>query len=87
MDHETYMATQVPSCWASVPGWTLHTTVFDIMRNLFLGCGRDLVASCLRVMLEKGCFDHYGVPRCSDEMFVNINLEISADFKANKSFD
>ena len=84
MDHATYMLTHVPSCWSTVPGWTLHTTVYDIMHNLFLGTGRDVVASSLRLMLETGCFDHYGVPRDSDSMFAKITEEIHASFKASK---
>ena len=86
LDHATYMLTHVPSCWSTVPGWTLHTTVYDIMHNLFLGTGKDAVASSLRLMLEKGCFDHYGPPRDSDEMFAKITEEIHAGFKVSKFF-
>lgn len=85
INHATYMATtQVASSWLVVPGWTLHTCVYDIMHNLYLGTGRDLVASCLRLMLEKGCFDHYGVAPSSEIMFVNINKEINAVFKQHR---
>ena len=87
MDHTTYMNTQLPSCWSVVPGWTLHTTVFDIMHNLFLGTGRDIVGSSLRIMLEKGCFDHYGVRPDSDEMFAYITQEVHSDFRSNQLFD
>lgn len=84
MDHCTYMHTQVVSEWAVVEGWTLHTCVFDVMHNLFLGTGRDFVPGCLRVLLERGCFDWYGVARDSNEMFANITMEIRQTYRDHK---
>lgn len=87
IDHATYMAmTPKISPWNAVEGWTLHTCVFDIMHNLFLGTGRDFVASSLRVLLEKGYFDDLCDDRESLEMFAQITLLIQQSFKERKSF-
>ena len=87
IDHITYMATtpQV-SPWNLVEGWTLHTCVYDLMYNLFLGCGRDFVASSLRVLLEKGYFDGLWHERECNEMFSKITLLIQEAFRNHKSF-
>ena len=84
MDHITYMRTQVVSEWSVVQGWTLHTCVFDTMHNLYLGSGRDYMACAVRVLVEKGCFDSYGVPRDSDDMFARITMEVHEDFQKHK---
>ncbi|CAK8985934.1 Uncharacterized protein SCF082_LOCUS341, partial [Durusdinium trenchii] len=81
MDNTTYMRTQQVSDWSCVPGWTLHSCVFDIMHNLYLGTGRDVVASCLRVLVERGAFDLFGLGRGSAEMFPQITQEIHSTFK------
>lgn len=84
MDHATYMRTQPVSEWSVLPGWSLHTCVYDVMHNLFLGTARDYIPSSVRVLLEKGYFDSYGVPRNSDDMFGRITCVIHEDFKKHK---
>jgi hypothetical protein len=84
MDHATYMATQEVSEWSCVPGWHLHTCVFDIMHNLFLGTGRVYIASGVRVLIEKGFIDKPGVERNSDAMFAEITMGIHDTFKRNR---
>ena len=84
MDRQTYMATQTPSEWAVVPGWHLRNCVLDIMHNLFLGTGKDYIASGVRVMIEKGFFDDLGVQRGSSDMFARITLGIHDTFKQHK---
>lgn len=87
MDNTTYMRTQQVSDWSCVPGWTLHSCVFDIMHNLYLGTGRDVVASCLRVLVERGAFDLFGLGRGSAEMFPQITQEIHSTFKEHRFLD
>ena len=84
MDHATYMATQPMSEWSCVPGWHLHTCVFDIMHNLYLGTGRVYIASGVRVLVEKGFFDKEGIERNSDMMFAEITMGILDTFKRNQ---
>ena len=48
----------VLSPWRHLPGWTLESTSFDFMHNLFLGTGRDLVASAFKVMIRHGVYSH-----------------------------
>lgn len=59
ISHEQYLAMpgQI-SVWRSVPGWTLESCVFDWMHNVYLGHGRDLVGSTLKVLIEKSVYDH-----------------------------
>jgi hypothetical protein len=84
MDHATYMATETVSEWSCVPGWHLHTCVFDIMHNLFLGTGKIYIASGIRVLIEKGFFDKPGIERGSDDMFAEITHGIHETFKQHK---
>lgn len=48
----------VLSPWRHLPGWTLESTSFDFMHNLFLGTGRDLVASAIKVLIRQGIYSH-----------------------------
>ena len=81
LDHNTYMATHVPSPWSCVRGWTLTNCMFDFMRNCFLGSARVFIASSLRLLLEHGCFDSYNVDRESSAMFAFITMEIHKAFR------
>ena len=54
------------------------------MHCLFLGTARDLIASCLRVLVEKGAFDSHRVPHQSEELFACITNEIHTTFKEHK---
>ena len=87
MDHATYMATATVSEWHVVPGWHLHNCVFDVMHNLFLGVGRDYIASSVRLLMEKGVFDEPGIERSSTEMFGRVTLGIHDMFKEHKFSD
>ena len=84
MDHDTYMATAMVSEWHIVPGWHLHNCVFDIMHNLFLGCGRDYIASGVRLLMEGVVFDEPGIERGSVDMFGRVTLGIHDMFKQHK---
>lgn len=56
--HQMYldMDSNSLSPWISVPGWKLETVAWDLMHNLYLGTGRDLVASSIRAMIDCGVF-------------------------------
>ena len=56
--HQMYlnMDSNSLSPWISVPGWKLETVSWDLMHNLFLGTGRDLVASSIRALIDCGVF-------------------------------
>ena len=84
LDHQTYMATHIPSAWHVVPGWSLENNVFDFMHNCFLGTGRIFFASSIRLLLERGCFDYHDAERDSSTMFGFITMEIHRDFKRVK---
>lgn len=84
MDHATYMANEVVSEYSQIAGWHLHNNVLDIMHNLFLGTGRDFIASGVRVLIEKGYFDKPGLARGSYDMFVEINLAIHETFRQHR---
>ena len=57
IDHDMYLALEnKPSDWCCLPGWRLETTMFDFMHCVFLGTGRDLVASAIHCLLVNGWF-------------------------------
>ena len=59
ISQEQYLAMPGPiSVWKSVPGWTLESCVYDWMHNVYLGHGRDLVGSTLKVLIEKSIYGH-----------------------------
>lgn len=87
INHSTYMATHHPSPWHEVAGWTLHSTVYDFMRNVYLGSAKIFIASAIRFLLEKGVFDSFGWERDSLNMFSSITLSIQDTFKRNKPLD
>ena len=62
IDHSMYLAMPGPlSVWRNVPGWTLETSTFDFMHNLYLGTGRDLLGSTFRVLIQRGVYSHLPV--------------------------
>ena len=82
INHATYLATHKPlSPFLKVEGFSLHTCVYDVMHNLYLGCGKHYLASGLRVLLEKGFFDSFGHARATDEMFAKIMEDVHDTFK------
>ena len=46
------------SPWSAVPGWTLESTTFDFMHNLYLGTGRDLIGSTFKILIRRGAYSH-----------------------------
>ena len=59
VSHKMYMAMPGQlSPWSGVPGWTLESTTFDFMHNLYLGTGRDLIGSTFKILLRRGAYSH-----------------------------
>lgn len=59
IDHETYVAMgSTLSSWRCVEGWRLETVCFDWLHNVYLGVGRDLVASGIWLFIRKGMYAH-----------------------------
>lgn len=58
---DSSMYTKMPgtlSVWRVVPGWSLESTGFDFMHNLYLGTGRDLVGSTFKILIRQGVYSH-----------------------------
>lgn len=59
ISHEGYLQLETPSPWNMVPGWRVETCAYDFMHVVYLGTGRDLVASGIRMMVIRGVFGPY----------------------------
>lgn len=55
LTHEAYLDREANrlSPFTSITGWKLETCAWDWMHNVYLGCGRDLFAGALRVLIAK----------------------------------
>lgn len=83
LSHEAYMALElVPSPWTAVPGFRLETIAWDLLHNVFLGTGRDLVASAIRVLIREGIYDHVGSSEL-DVILSAVHEEIRTTCKQN----
>ena len=81
IDHRQYLAMPGPhSVWRCVPGWKLETLAFDLMHNIYLGTGRDLVASAIRTLVRQGVYTH--VSDNMETVFDHIHKEVLRDTKA-----
>ena len=59
ISHRMYVAMPGElSPWRVVPGWSLESSTFDFMHNLYLGSGRDLLASTFKVLIQRGVYSH-----------------------------
>ncbi|CAL1166148.1 unnamed protein product, partial [Cladocopium goreaui] len=85
INHDTYMRTTPPraiSPWHIIPGWSLESCLHDIMHVVYLGTGRDLVASLLGDFLECGVL---GPPHLSvDHRLRLFSIEMNKFFKSEK---
>lgn len=72
----------VPSPWTAVPGFRLETIAWDLLHNVFLGTGRDLVASAIRVLIREGIYDHVGSSEL-DVILSAVHEEIRTTCKQN----
>ena len=57
LNHEQYVAMGgTMSDWCAMPGWRLETTSWDFMHNCYLGIGRDVVGSGLKLFIRQGVY-------------------------------
>ena len=56
IDHEMHMQMDTPSPWSVVEGFNFETLSYDWLHNVYLGIGRDLVASGILVLIEHNVF-------------------------------
>ena len=56
LTHEAYLDREASdlSPFVAVEGFRIETVMYDWLHNVNLGCGRDLFASGLRVLISKG---------------------------------
>ena len=54
ISHDTYMRLDTTSLspWKNMPGFHFHTISYDWMHNCYLGTGRDLCASAIKVLID-----------------------------------
>ena len=73
------------SPWSIVPGWRLETVSWDWLHNVYLGVGRDLVASGIFLFIRQGMYDHYNLQEM-DDLLGQIQMDIATFFKGHKFF-
>ena len=87
INHDTYMRTTPPraiSPWHIIPGWSLESCLHDIMHVVYLGTGRDLVASLLGDFLECGVLGSSDLS--VDHRLRLFSIEMNKFFKSEKYF-
>ena len=86
IDHRTYVAmTDSVSPWAVVPGWRIETCSFDWLHNVYLGVGRDVVASGIWLFIRQGMYDHLNLDDM-DDLLGHIHMDIVATCKQHGFF-
>jgi hypothetical protein len=82
LDHDQWMTLGEHSDWNLVEGFRLESVVFDLMHNVFLGVGKDLVGSGLKLIIQQGAFDHVeGVHDDLEKALGVIHQEMVQDCK------
>lgn len=56
---------------------------FDLLHNIYLGTGRDLVASGMLTLIEQGVYDDTGLTEL-DDILCHIQQRIDAKCRAHK---
>lgn len=62
LDHQGYLDHECGnvSPYASIEGFNVETVAYDLLHNVFLGVGRDLFASGLKLLISKGVWTDLG---------------------------
>ena len=66
------------SDWQAMEGWTLETTSFDFMHNVYLGGARDLIGSGIRLLIRHGMYGDV-IPENMDAVLARIQSEMRKD--------
>ena len=78
ISHEQYLSTAgAVSPWVCVEGFSLGTVSFDLLHVLYLGTGRDHIASMLKYLQLRGYF--YVEGETSEQFLKRISLEMRSD--------
>lgn len=76
IDNETYLSMGGElSPWRCVQGWCLESVTFDWLHNVYLGVGRDLVASGVWLFIGAGMYDHLNLDD-PDDLLGSIQMEM-----------
>ena len=77
LDHEAYLDHEVGerSPYIQIPGFRIETVVYDWLHNIYLGCGRDLFASGLKLLIAKGTWSHLGTDNV-DAILAGVHSEM-----------
>lgn len=86
IDHKGYLSREHLSLtpWLSMPGFHLDTVSYDLLHNIYLGTGRDLFASGVKTLIERGVYDYTGLVEM-DDILCHIQQRIHAKCKVHKS--
>ena len=76
LNHEAYVEKESGplSPYMNIEGFKIESVVYDIMHNIFLGIGRDLFASGLKLLICKNVWEHLGEDW--DTILAGIHLEM-----------
>lgn len=89
INHQTYLSMSnfggELSPWCCVEGFQIETVCFDWLHNMYLGVGRDVVASGIWLFIRQGVYDHFNLDDM-DELLGNIHMEIKTTCKQYKCF-
>lgn len=90
LSHEQYVAIErsaigSASQWLCMPGWRLETNVYDMMHCVYLGTGRDLIASGLCLLIEHGAYAHADRGD-RNKLLAHIHREMRGDCKSHGRF-
>ena len=84
LSHEQYLSLEDEvgrtSDWTIMEGWRIENTVFDFMHCVYLGCGRDLVGSGLRTLIDCGVYGEVG-ENALNRVLAEIHEEMRGDCK------
>lgn len=85
LSHEAYLRREENvSPYAAIEGFRLETVMWDWLHNVYLGCGRDLFASGLRVLIMK---EVWGPLTDWDDTLNRVHMEMHRVCAAHGSLD
>ena len=84
IDHEMHMQMDTPSPWSVVEGFNFESLSYDWLHNVYLGIGRDLVASGILVLIEHNVFP---LGADLDETLGNVHREVRRTCAKNGCLD
>lgn len=86
ISHEAYLYLDSDHLtpWLVVPGFRMETMSWDLLHNIYLGTGRDLVASGLKTLVMQGCYNGFGEDM--DTILSHVDWKIRQRCSKYKSF-